>query len=53
MANAVRDYLKLIGKYRHLTDAQIDHIRGTVNDRIANLRQMTQIGSVKNSVRPS
>ena len=38
----VQDYLKLIGKYRHLTAAQIAHIQGTVDHRIAYLRRMTQ-----------
>jgi phenylglyoxylate dehydrogenase beta subunit len=36
----VRDYLELIGKYRHLSNEQIDHIQHTVDGKVAHLRQM-------------
>jgi len=39
----VRDYLKLIGKYRHLSEEQIAHIQHTVDARIAFLRQMAEL----------
>jgi len=39
----VGNYLKMIGKYRHLSEEQVAHIQGTVDDKIAYLEQLTQI----------
>ena len=41
----VGNYLKMIGKYRHLSEAQVAHIQGTVDDKIAYLEQLTQIAA--------
>jgi phenylglyoxylate dehydrogenase beta subunit len=38
----VRDYLALIGKYRHLSDEQVGHIQETVDAKIAQLHRMTE-----------
>ncbi len=45
----VADYLKLIGKYRHLSDAQVAHIQRTVDEKIAYLRQLTQIAAARHA----
>jgi phenylglyoxylate dehydrogenase beta subunit len=39
----VGNYLKLIGKYRHLSEEQLAHIQRTVDDKIAYLQQLAQI----------
>jgi phenylglyoxylate dehydrogenase beta subunit len=36
----IEAYLKLIGKYRHLTPEQVTHIQRTVNDKITYLQQL-------------
>jgi len=41
----VGNYLKLIGKYRHLSEEQVAHIQRTVDDKIAYLQQLAQIPS--------
>ncbi len=35
----INDYLRLIGKYRHLTDEQVAHIQASVDERTAYLRR--------------
>lgn len=39
----VKNYLKLIGKYKHLSEEQVAHIQRTVDDKIGYLRQLTQV----------
>ena len=39
----VGNYLKMIGKYRHLSEDQVAHIQRTVDDKIAYLQQLTRI----------
>ena len=39
----VSNYLKMIGKYRHLSEEQVAHIQRTVDDKIAYLDQLTKI----------
>lgn len=39
----VANYLKMIGKYRHLSEEQAAHIQHTVDEKIAYLRQLTQV----------
>ena len=39
----VADYLKLIGKYRHLSDDQVAHIQRTVDEKIAYLQKLTNM----------
>jgi phenylglyoxylate dehydrogenase beta subunit len=41
----VGNYLKMIGKYRHLSAEQVAHIQRTVDDKIDYLRQLTQIAA--------
>jgi phenylglyoxylate dehydrogenase beta subunit len=41
----VANYLKMIGKYRHLSEDQLAHIQRTVDDKIAYLQQLTQVAS--------
>ena len=36
----VRDYVKMIGKYRHLDDAQLDHIQSRVDEQVTLLKRM-------------
>ena len=36
----VEAYLKLIGKYKHLSAEQLAHIQRTVNDKVTSLQQM-------------
>ncbi|HXW41220.1 MAG TPA: hypothetical protein VEK75_08460, partial [Xanthobacteraceae bacterium] len=48
----VVNYLKLIGKYRHLNDAQIAHIQRTVDDKIAFLRQLAEMAAARRAVSP-
>lgn len=36
----VSDYLKAIGKYRHLDEAQIAHIQGRIDDQVATLKRL-------------
>jgi phenylglyoxylate dehydrogenase beta subunit len=36
----IEAYLKLIGKYRHLSPEQVAHIQRTVNDKITYLQQL-------------
>ncbi len=45
----VADYLKMIGKYRHLSEEQVSHIQHTVDDKIAYLRQLTQMAASRRS----
>jgi phenylglyoxylate dehydrogenase beta subunit len=39
----VGNYLKMIGKYRHLSEDQLAHIQRTVDDKISYLQQLTRI----------
>ncbi|HUB15821.1 MAG TPA: thiamine pyrophosphate-dependent enzyme [Acetobacteraceae bacterium] len=39
---AVEEYLKLIGKYKHLSPEQVAHIQHTVNEKVAYLQQMAR-----------
>lgn len=41
----VGNYLKMIGKYRHLSEDQLAHIQRTVDDKIDYLQQLTQIAA--------
>ena len=41
----VGNYLKMIGKYRHLSEEQVAHIQRTVDDKIGYLNQLTQIAT--------
>jgi phenylglyoxylate dehydrogenase beta subunit len=43
----VADYLKLIGKYRHLSEEQVSHIQHTVDEKIAYLQQLTQMAAAR------
>lgn len=43
----IGNYLKLIGKYRHLDEEQVAHIQRTVDDKIAYLQQLTQIAAAR------
>jgi phenylglyoxylate dehydrogenase beta subunit len=38
----VQEYLKLIGKYRHLSDEQIEHIQKKVDKDIEKLRSLSE-----------
>jgi len=46
----VANYLKLIGKYRHLSDAEIAHIQRTVDDKIAFLRKLAEMAPAQGPV---
>ncbi len=37
----VRDYVTMLGKYKHLNDSEMDHIQAKVNEDVALLKQMT------------
>ena len=49
----VANYLKLIGKYRHLSDAEIAHIQRTVDDKIAFLRKLAEMVPAQGPVSPN
>jgi phenylglyoxylate dehydrogenase beta subunit len=49
----IGNYLKLIGKYRHLSDEQVAHIQRTVDDKIAYLQQLTQIAAARRAAAAS
>ncbi len=38
----VENYLKLVGKYRHLSGEQVAHIQRSVDDKLAYLQQLTR-----------
>jgi phenylglyoxylate dehydrogenase beta subunit len=46
-AEPVAEYLKLIGKYRHLSEEQVSHIQHTVDEKIAFLQQLTQMAAAR------
>lgn len=43
----IGNYLKLIGKYRHLSVEQVAHIQHTVDEKITYLRQLAQVATVE------
>lgn len=43
----IADYLKLIGKYRHLSEQQVAHIQQTVDGKIAYLQQLTEVAAAR------
>src|SRR3990172_7531638 len=43
----VADYIKMIGKYRHLSEQQVSHIQHTVDEKIAYLQQLTQMAAAR------
>ena len=46
----IENYLKLLGKYRHLTGEQVAHIQRTVDDKLAYLQQLARADSHRRTV---
>jgi phenylglyoxylate dehydrogenase beta subunit len=46
----VANYLKLIGKYRHLSEEQVIHIQRTVDEKIGYLQRLTQMATTRPAV---
>jgi NADH:ubiquinone oxidoreductase subunit E len=49
----VRDYLKAQGRFRHLSDKEINHIQARVDEEYAGLKKLSRISEAPERVRPA